>query len=106
MNKSNGPFDVLFCLGQFFPSDPGGIEEVQEYIDGAKQIPLPTYFIGDYGEGAGLILSASKAKAAEAGGLSVEGIPVCHNLVCLKGSGVVTIHGEFLSFQPIVQMNQ
>ncbi|OAE21764.1 hypothetical protein AXG93_2550s1010 [Marchantia polymorpha subsp. ruderalis] len=67
VNKSNGPFDALLCVGQFFPSDPSGIEDMQKYIDGTEPIPLPTFFVGNYGEGANLLLSASKLKAAQAG---------------------------------------
>ncbi|KAL2613506.1 hypothetical protein R1flu_025198 [Riccia fluitans] len=92
VNKSNGPFDALLCVGQFFPSDPSGIEGMQKYVDGMEPVPLPTYFTGNYGEGASMLLSASKQKAAQAG-VSMEGIPVCHNLTWLIGSGILNLHG-------------
>eukprot|EP00899_Mesostigma_viride_P019995 jgi/Mesvir1/27998/Mv20194-RA.1 len=55
VNKSNGPFDVVFCVGQFFPSAPANAAapppslELLEYMSGQKEVPLPTYFIGGYG---------------------------------------------------------
>lgn len=66
---------------------------MQKYIDGTEPIPLPTFFVGNYGEGANLLLSASKLKAAQAG-LSMEGIPVCQNLTWLIGSGILNLHGN------------
>jgi hypothetical protein len=38
-----GPFDVLFCVGEFFgPND----EENQRVVDGELQFPIPTYILG------------------------------------------------------------
>eukprot|EP00250_Pteridium_aquilinum_P012486 c20756_g3_i1 orf=573-2408(-) len=92
VNKANGPFDALLCVGQFFPSDTSGIHEVMQFVDGVHEIPLPTYFIGDYGETAGTILSSAKLKAGQTG-LALEGIPVCKNLYWLKGSGIFHLEG-------------
>ena len=80
VNKSNGPFDMLFCVGCFFPiagkfkatpeamiewcidhrhrvlagpgTDTSTVDpELQSYLSGSKQAPIPTYFIGSYGLG-------------------------------------------------------
>ncbi|MCO5571469.1 hypothetical protein L7F22_025209 [Adiantum nelumboides] len=92
VNKANGPFDALFCVGQFFPDDPSHIDEVKPFVEGNIDIPLPTYFIGDYGEVAGMVLSAAKQKAKEIG-LVFEGVSVCNNLYWLKGSGILHLKG-------------
>eukprot|EP00466_Bigelowiella_natans_P014490 jgi/Bigna1/67266/fgenesh1_pg.3_\ len=42
-----GPFEALFCVGDFFaPSEDGHVEELRPYLEGTKNIPIPTYFIG------------------------------------------------------------
>ncbi|CAK9234133.1 unnamed protein product [Sphagnum troendelagicum] len=92
VNKSNGPFDALLCVGQFFPRTPDGIEEMKTYFTLAKPIPLPTYFIGDYGEGAASLLAPAKAKAAETG-IPMDGVRICDNLLWLKGSGILNLKG-------------
>ncbi|KAH7519209.1 hypothetical protein FEM48_Zijuj08G0011400 [Ziziphus jujuba var. spinosa] len=51
VNKSAGPFDALLCVGHFFPDLPERVDEFNEFIEGRSQIPLPTYFIGDFGVG-------------------------------------------------------
>ncbi|KAI5067227.1 hypothetical protein GOP47_0017755 [Adiantum capillus-veneris] len=91
VNKANGPFDALFCVGQFFPDDSSHIDEVKQFVEGNHEIPLPTYFIGDYGQAAGVVLSAAKLKAKESG--LIEGIPLCKNLYWLKGSGILHLQG-------------
>ncbi|KAK9131157.1 hypothetical protein Sjap_011644 [Stephania japonica] len=50
--KSAGPFDLLFCVGQFFPDSPDRLQDLMDYIDQRTPIPIPTYFVGDYGLGA------------------------------------------------------
>ncbi len=92
VNKSNGPFDALLCVGQFFPGTPDGIEEMKTYFTMAKPIPLPTYFIGDYGEGAAALLAPAKEKAAETG-IPMDGVRICDNLLWLKGSGILNLKG-------------
>ncbi|CAK9235704.1 unnamed protein product [Sphagnum jensenii] len=92
VNKSNGPFDALLCVGQFFPRTPDGIGEMETYFTLAKPIPLPTYFIGDYGEGAAALLAPAKAKAAETG-IPMDGVRICDNLLWLKGSGILNLKG-------------
>lgn len=92
ISKANGPFDALLCVGQFFPQNTGEMQEVIEFIEGPKEIPLATYFIGDYGDAAGVALSSAISKAASVG-LTMEGIPICKNLYWLKGSGILNLHG-------------
>jgi len=93
VNKTNGPFDSVFCVGQFFPNDGGSVEELEGYFAGEKPIPLPTYFIGDYGEGANSLLATARAKALEMG-FSIDGVSVCENLSYLKGSGILNLKGR------------
>ena len=38
-----------------------------DYIEGRSQIPLPTYFIGDYGIGAPKVLLAASRDSANLG---------------------------------------
>ncbi|CAI6005617.1 unnamed protein product [Closterium sp. NIES-64] len=72
VNKSNGPFDCLFCVGAFFPpSDPataaaggaGGQSELEDYIAGRAKAPLPTFLIGDIGVGAQRLLEIAVHEA-------------------------------------------
>ncbi|GJP72513.1 hypothetical protein CLOP_g3241 [Closterium sp. NIES-67] len=73
VNKSNGPFDCLFCVGAFFPpADPaaaatggaeggaGGQSELEDYIAGRAKAPLPTFLIGDIGFGAQRLLEIAE----------------------------------------------
>ncbi|CAI7883921.1 unnamed protein product [Closterium sp. NIES-54] len=69
VNKSNGPFDCLFCVGAFFPpADPataggggaGGQSELEDYIAGRAKAPLPTFLIGDIGVGAQRLLEIAE----------------------------------------------
>ncbi|XP_017089149.2 CWF19-like protein 1 homolog [Drosophila bipectinata] len=41
-----GPFDLLFCIGDFFGDDKQNDELMEYYINGFKRIPLPTYVLG------------------------------------------------------------
>jgi hypothetical protein len=42
LNKTkHGPFDVLFCVGQFF----GSGSEIEAYLSKSKEVPIDTYFI-------------------------------------------------------------
>ncbi|EFJ14443.1 hypothetical protein SELMODRAFT_445909 [Selaginella moellendorffii] len=93
VNTANGPFDALFCVGQFFPLDEHGVSQVREYIDGAKEIPLPTYFTGNYGEEALQLLAPAKDR-----GLVSEPVVVSKNLFWLRGSGVVFVHELRIAF--------
>lgn len=93
VNKSAGPFDALLCVGQFFPDFPEQLEEFNEYIEDRSKIPIPTYFIGDYGVGAPKTLSAA-SKDPMNQGFKMDGLKVCENLYWLRGSGKFTLHGE------------
>ncbi|XAR67160.1 hypothetical protein NMG60_11013617 [Bertholletia excelsa] len=108
VNKSAGPFDALLCVGQFFPNIPEQLEEFSDYIEGRSQVPLPTYFIGDYGVGAVKFLSAA-AKDPANQGFKMDGLIICENLYWLKGSGRFTLHGlsvAYLSGRDLVSGQQ
>ncbi|XP_012451411.1 zinc finger CCCH domain-containing protein 64 [Gossypium raimondii] len=97
VNKSAGPFDALFCVGQFFPDEPDRLDELMDYVEGRAQVPLPTYFIGDYGVGAPKVLSAVSRNSANQG-FKMDGFKVCDNLFWLKGSGMFTFHGLSVAY--------
>ncbi|GLI67306.1 hypothetical protein VaNZ11_011492 [Volvox africanus] len=64
VNKKNGPFEALFCTGQFF--GPGDDTEepndaLVSFVTGEGIIPVPTYFIGGFGAGSSAILTALPA---------------------------------------------
>ncbi|KAH7722384.1 Protein F17A9.2 [Aphelenchoides avenae] len=40
---TSGPFDVLFCVGEFFGPDDASNQKV---VDGEVQFPVPTYILG------------------------------------------------------------
>ncbi|BAT76817.1 hypothetical protein VIGAN_01487400 [Vigna angularis var. angularis] len=97
VSKSAGPFDALLCVGQFFPDSPEQLDEFTAYIEGGSQIPLPTYFIGDYGVAAPkFLLQASKDSANR--GFMMDGFKVCHNLYWLKGSGKFPLFGLSVAY--------
>ncbi|XP_060209919.1 zinc finger CCCH domain-containing protein 64 isoform X2 [Lycium barbarum] len=97
VNKAAGPFDALLCVGQFFPDSTEGLEEFNGYIDGCSKIPIPTYFIGDYGAGSPKILSEA-LKDPSNKGFKMEGYRVCDNLYWLKGSGKFDLHGLSVAY--------
>ncbi|KAL7589477.1 hypothetical protein Lser_V15G38867 [Lactuca serriola] len=97
VNKSTGPFDAVLCVGQFFPESSEHLEELTEYVEGRKNIPLPTYFIGDYGAGAAKVLSAA-AKETGNQGFKMDGLKIRDNLYWLKGSGKFTPHGLSVAY--------
>eukprot|EP00271_Cylindrocystis_brebissonii_P005852 TRINITY_DN1818_c0_g2_i1.p1 TRINITY_DN1818_c0_g2~~TRINITY_DN1818_c0_g2_i1.p1 ORF type:complete len:179 (+),score=32.51 TRINITY_DN1818_c0_g2_i1:34-537(+) len=117
VNKSNGPFDCIFAVGAFFPPKlaEGEDSPIKAYMVGSKAVPIPTYFIGDIGEGVTEVLDAalmakftSGAEHSENGGEQGEGngggggtekaklpgVEICPNLRCLRGAGVVEICGS------------
>jgi hypothetical protein len=81
-------------VGQFFPDSPDGLDELADYTEGRSKVPLPTYFVGDYGVGAFKVLSAATRDSANKG-FKMDGLRVCENLFWLKGSGKFTLHGTF-----------
>lgn len=62
------------------------------YIEGGSHIPLPTYFIGDYGVAAPKVLMAATKDSANRG-FKMDGFKVCDNLYWLKGSGKFNLFG-------------
>nr|XP_019708745.1 zinc finger CCCH domain-containing protein 59 isoform X2 [Elaeis guineensis] len=92
VNKSSGPFDALFCVGQFFPDSADRPDELSDYLDGRVAVPIPTYFTGDYGVGAARFLSAA-SKLPSNLGFKTDGVQLCSNLYWLKGSGRFSLHG-------------
>ncbi|KAI7724501.1 hypothetical protein M8C21_028982 [Ambrosia artemisiifolia] len=97
VNKSAGPFDALLCVGQFFPDSSDRLEELTEYVDGRKNIPLPTYFIGDYGAGAVKVLTAAAKESCNLG-FKMDGLKIRDNLFWLKGSGKFVLHGLTVAY--------
>ncbi|KAL9224253.1 hypothetical protein vseg_000310 [Gypsophila vaccaria] len=97
VNKSAGPFDALLCVGQFFPDTTEQLQEFMEYIEGRREIPIVTYFIGDYGAGAPKVLSAAVSDTINQG-FKLEGLKVCDNLFWLKGGGRFTLHGLSVAY--------
>lgn len=83
---------MLLCVGQFFPDSADQLDEFNDYIEGRAQIPLPTYFIGDYGVGGAKVLLAATRDAGNQG-FKLDGLKICDNLYWLKGSGKFTLHG-------------
>ncbi|CAN1799228.1 Zinc finger CCCH domain-containing protein 64 [Linum perenne] len=97
VNKSAGPFDALFCVGQFFPDSLERLEEFMNYVEGRSQVPLPTYFIGDFGVGAPKVLSTASKNSANLG-FKTDGLTVCNNLYWLRGSGKFSFHGLSIAY--------
>ncbi|GJR30074.1 zinc finger CCCH domain-containing protein 64 [Tanacetum coccineum] len=97
VNKSTGPFDSLLCVGQFFPDSSEQVDELTEYIEGRKNIPLPTYFIGDYGAGAVKVLNAAANEKCNLG-FKMEGLKLRDNLFWLKGSGKFILNGLSVAY--------
>uniref|UniRef100_A0A803NTJ9 C3H1-type domain-containing protein n=1 Tax=Cannabis sativa TaxID=3483 RepID=A0A803NTJ9_CANSA len=60
------------------------------YVEGRSEIPIPTYFIGDYGVGAPKVLLAASKETGNQG-FKMDGLKVCKNLYWLKGSGKFTL---------------
>lgn len=97
VSKSAGPFDFLVCVGQFFPDSPERLEEFLDYAEGRSAIPIPTYFIGDYGIGAVKVLSAA-ARSSENQGFKMDGLRICENLFWLRASGKFTRDGLSVAY--------
>ncbi|KAJ7531546.1 hypothetical protein O6H91_14G048500 [Diphasiastrum complanatum] len=96
VNKANGPFDAVFCVGQFFPFDIDGVKEVENYVKGEKLLPIPTYFTGNYGEGSHLLRYIG---ATGVDSTSIIGkVCVCNNLFWLKGSGLLKVNGLSVAY--------
>lgn len=97
VNKSAGPFDAVLCVGQFFPDSSELLDEFMNYVEGRSKIPIPTYFIGDYGVGAAKVLLAASRNSANQG-FKMDGFKITDNLFWLKGSGNFTLHGLSVAY--------
>ncbi|CAL8469438.1 g8979 [Coccomyxa elongata] len=94
VNKSNGPFDMLLCTGRFFADAESSGDTVEEdteladYVTGAKEVPLPTYFIGSFGRGAAHAIESLSDADASVRYLGRSGIKQLHglNLAYLDGT--------------------
>lgn len=75
INKKNGPFDFLLCVGDFFGADNS---ELESYKSNEKVISIPTYFIGPNRE------SDLKHYPDE------DGCEICQNLTYLGKRGLYT----------------
>ncbi|MEW5297133.1 MAG: hypothetical protein WDW36_000361 [Sanguina aurantia] len=80
VHKKSGPFDVLFCVGDFLGAgdsesdpdpDPKG---VLGFATGEVAVPVPTYFIGGHGQGSSALLSALPASAGQLHYLGRSGV--------------------------------
>ena len=82
---------------QFLPDSPERLAELADYVEGRSGVPLPTYFVGDYGVGSVKFLLAASKDSANLG-FKMDGLRICENLFWLKGSGKFTLHGLCSSF--------
>lgn len=73
IDKKNGPFDFLLCVGNFFGEDNS---ELESYKSCEKTIPVPTYIIGPNRE--------SDLKYYTDG----DGYEICQNLTYLGKRGL------------------
>ncbi|KAF9144130.1 hypothetical protein BGX30_013668 [Mortierella sp. GBA39] len=79
MQAKHGPFDILFCTGNFF-SQETPIEVIDELLENKLEFPITTYFMhGDNGV-PGIIERTAKRKNGE----------ICNNLFYLGKHGTMT----------------
>ncbi|KAF9926854.1 GPI inositol deacylase [Linnemannia zychae] len=79
MQAKHGPFDVLFCTGNFFGKETP-IETIDELLENQLEFPITTYFMhGDNGV-PGIIERTAKRKNGE----------ICNNLFYLGKHGTMT----------------
>ncbi|XP_070532625.1 CWF19-like protein 1 [Ptychodera flava] len=46
IQKKAGPFEMLFCVGNFFGHGAKAQTEWMKYVDGKEKAPIPTYILG------------------------------------------------------------
>ncbi|KAK3835889.1 MAG: CwfJ C-terminus 1-domain-containing protein-like protein, partial [Linnemannia elongata] len=79
MQAKHGPFDILFCTGNFFAQETP-IEVIDELLEDKLDFPITTYFMhGDNGV-PGIIERTAKRKNGE----------ICNNLFYLGKHGTMT----------------
>eukprot|EP00455_Lapot_gusevi_P029210 TRINITY_DN3127_c0_g1_i6.p1 TRINITY_DN3127_c0_g1~~TRINITY_DN3127_c0_g1_i6.p1 ORF type:complete len:673 (+),score=142.97 TRINITY_DN3127_c0_g1_i6:57-2075(+) len=83
INKNHGPFDLLFCVGNFFGNKES---EFEAFLNGEEEFPIPTYFIVSDDEQTSLI------DALPDGGILGK------NIFYLGRSGVRDIQGLKVGF--------
>mmetsp|Transcript_2471 Transcript_2471/g.5657 ORF Transcript_2471/g.5657 Transcript_2471/m.5657 type:complete len:636 (+) Transcript_2471:114-2021(+) len=53
--SKHGPFDAVFCVGEFFPPQGRGASktntvDLEDFVNGSRRFPIPLYFVaGKYG---------------------------------------------------------
>lgn len=78
VDKKNGPFEVLLCVGNFFGHDNS---EWKQYLDGTEKAPIPTYILGP-----------SKVDHIPLYG-DINGSELCHNVTYLGKKGLLSAGG-------------
>jgi len=82
-DSAAGPFDALFCVGDFFGSGTDAKDfELEKYVSGAAEPPIPTYIIPS-------TLGDGSTKEM----LKPDGLRICKNLEYLGRFGIKTIQG-------------
>ncbi|XP_043520795.1 CWF19-like protein 1 [Frieseomelitta varia] len=75
INKKSGPFDFLLCVGNFFGKNNA---ELEDYKNGIKSIPVPTYIIG------------ANRDSDLNNYPDIDGCEICQNLTYLGKRGLYT----------------
>jgi len=95
-NPNAGPFDGVLVAGRIFPGTEAA-QAMQPYIDGAKTVPVPMYFVdADGAEGLEYALSRAAATAQRgdgSSGSSYTGIEIAPNVFMLDKSMVYDLFG-------------
>ncbi|XP_076356766.1 CWF19-like protein 1 [Tachypleus tridentatus] len=75
VNKKNGPFEMLLCVGNFFGEDN---TQWDEYMNGTKKAPITTYVLGPAKSEHETLFPAQ------------DGCELCHNITYLGKKGILT----------------
>ncbi|KAK3814259.1 MAG: CwfJ C-terminus 1-domain-containing protein-like protein [Benniella sp.] len=79
MNDKHGPFDILFCTGNFFARETP-MDTIDDLLENKLDFPMTTYFIGGDNGVPGIIERTALRKNGE----------ICNNLFYLGTHGVMT----------------
>ncbi|KAI8362293.1 CwfJ C-terminus 1-domain-containing protein-like protein [Mortierella sp. GBAus27b] len=79
MNDKHGPFDILFCTGNFFATETP-METIDDLLENKLDFPITTYFIGGDNGVPAIIERTALRKNGE----------ICNNLFYLGTHGVMT----------------